>query len=70
MIVNPNEFQAMIMSCDKKENKFDVDINYSTILSVDYVTLLSKKCDKEKVKKKNVNFNTFVYSHYMHCALA
>ena len=52
MIVNPNEFQAMIMSCDKKENKFDLDINYSTILSVDYVTLLSKKCDKEKVKKK------------------
>ena len=52
MIVNPNEFQAMIMNCDKKENKFDLDINYSTILSVDYVTLLSKKCDKEKVKKK------------------
>ena len=52
MIVNPTEFQAMIMSCDKKENKFDLDINYSTILSADYVTLLSKKCDKEKVKKK------------------
>ena len=52
MIVNPNEFQAMIMSCDKKENKFDLDINYSTILSADYVTLLSKKCDKGKVKKK------------------
>ena len=69
MIVNPNEFQAMIMSCDKKENKFDLDINYSTILSADYVTLLSKKCDKEKVKK-NVIFNTFVYSHYIHCALA
>ena len=27
MIVNPDKFQAMIMSCDKKENKYELNIN-------------------------------------------
>ena len=27
MIVNSNKFQAMIMSCDKKENKLELYIN-------------------------------------------
>ena len=27
MIVNPDKFQAMISSCDKKENKFELNIN-------------------------------------------
>ena len=29
MTVNPDKFQAMIMSCDKKENKYDLNINNS-----------------------------------------
>ena len=29
MIVNPEKFQAMIMSCDKKEHKYDLNINNS-----------------------------------------
>ena len=28
MIVNPDKFQAMIMSCDKKENKHDSNMNH------------------------------------------
>ena len=39
MIVNPDKFQAMIVSCDKKENKHDLKINNSIISSVDPVTL-------------------------------
>ena len=34
MIVNPDKFQAMIMSCDKKESKHDVNINNSIVSSV------------------------------------
>ena len=26
-MVNPDKFQAMIMICDKKESKYDLDIN-------------------------------------------
>ena len=41
MIVNPNKFQEMIMSCDKKENKCDSNINNSiTISYVDFVAFL------------------------------
>ena len=36
-IVNPDELQAMIMSCDK-ENKNVLDIDNSIISSVDSVT--------------------------------
>ena len=38
MIVNPDKFQAIIMSCNKKENKYDLDTNKSIILYVDSVT--------------------------------
>ena len=40
MIVNPDKFQAMISSCDKKENKFELNINDSFISSQNSVTLL------------------------------
>ena len=40
MIVNSDKFQAMIVSCNNKENKHDLNINNSIISSVDSVTLL------------------------------
>ena len=41
MIVNPDKFQAIIMRCDKKENKYNLNINNSIIISsVDSATLL------------------------------
>ena len=41
MIANPNKFQEMILSCDKKENKCDSNINNSiTISYVDFVAFL------------------------------
>ena len=39
MIVNPGNLQAIVMSCDKKENKCDLNKNNSiTISSVDCYT--------------------------------
>ena len=35
MIVNPDKFQAMILSSDKKDKKFQLNINNSTISSED-----------------------------------
>ena len=46
-IVNPDKFQAMIISCDKKENKHDININNSIISSVDSVTLLRIEIDNK-----------------------
>lgn len=43
MIVNPDKLQAMIMKCDKKENKHDLNINNSIISSV---TLLGIEINK------------------------
>ena len=40
VIVKQDKFQAMIMSYDKKENKYDLNINNSIFSSVDSVTLL------------------------------
>ena len=41
MIVNPDQFHTMIMSCDKKESKYDLNINNSIVISpVDSATLL------------------------------
>ena len=37
MTVNPDKFQVVIVSCDKKENKHDLKINNSIISSVDPV---------------------------------
>ena len=28
IIVNPDNFRAMIMNCDKKENKYDLQIKF------------------------------------------
>ena len=47
MIVNPDKFQAMILSTDKKENKYDLNINSSTITSETSVTLLGIKIDNK-----------------------
>ena len=55
MIVNPNKFQAMIMSCDKKENKYDLNINNSIIISsVDSATLLGIEIDNKLNFEKHV----------------
>ena len=40
MIVNPDKFQTMILSFDKKEKKYDLNINNSIISSEKSVTLL------------------------------
>ena len=41
MIVNPGKFQEMIMSCNKKKNKYDLNVNNSIIISfVDFATIL------------------------------
>ena len=48
MLVNPCRFRAMIISCDKKkQNKSDLNINNSMIISsVDSATLLGIEIDK------------------------
>ena len=48
MIVNPDEFQAMIMNRAKKENKYDLNVNNSKInASVDSVRLLGIEIDNK-----------------------
>ena len=47
MIVNPDKFQAMIISYDKKENKHDLNINIPIISSVDFVILLGTEIDNK-----------------------
>ena len=48
MVVNPDKSQAMIMSSDKKENKYDLNINNSIIISsVDSVTLSGIEIDNK-----------------------
>ena len=47
MIVNPVKFQAMILSSDKKDKKFQLNINNSTISSEDSVTLLGIEIDNK-----------------------
>ena len=43
-----NKFQAIDMSCDKKENKYDLNTNNSIIISsVDSVTLLGIEIDNK-----------------------
>ena len=54
MIVNPDKFQAMIMSRDKKENKHDLYINNSIISSADSVTLLGNELDNTLNFEKHV----------------
>ena len=47
MIVNTNKFQAMILSSDKKENKYDLKINDSIISSEKSVTVLGIEIDNK-----------------------
>ena len=56
MIVNPDKFQAIIMRCDKKENKYNLNINNSIIISsVDSATLLGIEIDKQLNFEKHVS---------------
>ena len=42
--VNPDKLQAMVMTWDKKENKYNLIINNSIVSSLDFVT--QQKCSK------------------------
>ena len=54
VIVNPNKFQAMITSCDKKE-KYDLNINSSIIISsVDSVAVLGIEIERRLNFEKHV----------------
>ena len=54
MIVNTDKFQAMILSSDKKENKYDLKINDSIISSEKSVTLLGIEFDNKLNFEKQV----------------
>ena len=54
MIVNTDKFQAMILSSDKKENKYDLKINDSIISSEKSVTLLGIEIDNKLNFEKQV----------------
>ena len=69
MIVNPDKFQAMTMSFHKKENKYDLNINNSIIISsVDSVTLLGIEIDNqlnfEKYVSTIISFYIFLSRQY------
>ena len=55
MIVNPDKFQAMILSFDKKEKKYDLNINNSIISSEKSVTLLGIETDNKLNFDKQVS---------------
>ena len=55
MIVNPDKFQAMILRPDKKENKFQLNINDLIISSEDSVTLLGIEIDSKLNFKNHVS---------------
>ena len=55
MIVNPDKFQAMILHPDKKESKFQLNINDSIISSEDSVTLLGIEIDSKLNFKNHVS---------------
>ena len=55
MIVNPDKFQAMILRPDKKENKFQLNINDSIISSEDSITLLGIEIDSKLNFKNHVS---------------
>ena len=55
MIVNRDKFQAMILRPDKKENKFQLNINDSIISSEDSVTLLGIEIDSKLNFKNHVS---------------
>ena len=51
MIVNQDKFQAMIMRCDEKVNKHDLNINNSNISSVYSATLLGIETNQFNFEK-------------------
>ena len=55
VIANSDKFQGMIMSCDKKENKHDLNINTYIILFVDSGTLLGIQIDIKSKFEKHVS---------------
>ena len=57
IIVNPDKFQAMIISCDKKKRKkYNLNINNSIIISsVDSVTLFGVEIDTQLNFEKHVS---------------
>ena len=55
MIVNPDKFQAMILSSENKENKFKLNINDSIILSENSVSLLGIEIDSKLNFKNHVS---------------
>ena len=55
MIVNPDKFQAMILSSDKKDKKFQLNINDSTISSEDSITLLGIEIDNKLNFKNHIS---------------
>ena len=58
MIINPGKFRAVLMSCDqKKENKYDLNVYNSIIISsVGSVTLLGIEIDSKLNFKNYVSF--------------
>ena len=55
VVVNPDKSQAMIMSCDKKENKYDLNINNSIMSPAYPLTLLDIGIDNKLNFKKYVS---------------
>ena len=47
MIVNPDEFQPLILSCDKKDNRYTSNKNDSHITSEDSVILFDVEIDNK-----------------------
>ena len=69
IVVNPDKSQAMIMSSDKKENKYELNINNSIIISsVDSVTLsgieIDNKLNFEKHVSTIISFYIFLSRQY------
>ena len=62
MIVNTDKFQAMILSCDKKENQYDFIINNLIIISsVDSVTSLGIEIGNKINFEKHVSTIISIY---------
>ena len=62
MIANTDKLQAMILSCDKKENQYNFIINNLIIISsVDSVTLLGIEIDNKINFEKHVSTIISIY---------
>ena len=56
MIINPNRFQAKIISCDKKRKQFDLNMSNSIIIwSVDSATFLGIEIDNKLNFEKHIS---------------